>query len=166
MDLRSEVTAAHMQMEEMRKTLNDLVSKCRSADRVAANERDARVSMENQCSQQLERIRELERGIEQGADNIAELESRVQELRGVCYAAERGSIDAIVRQINRGDVVVDGVVLVQWDARAKTWTVVNAPDEHLSADVGQQLDLPRDKVQLVRVIMRDDAGSLIVSKLE
>lgn len=151
----------------------DLIARLReerdAAQQQIRAEQDMRTQLQAECAAHVTRIRQLEGGIEQGADHIASLELQVQTLQDDMdggAAASSAEITEIARQINSGAADVGDVVLVEWNGRH--WVVTNskgaggAQPTRLSAGVGDQLALDKEKVHLVRVVFRDDHGALVV----
>ena len=146
-----------------------------TAQQQARAEREARTQLDDECAAHTRRIRQLEDGIEQGADHIASLELQVQTMqddmmhRGAHHQHAADPVAEIARQVHSGAAEVGDVVLVQWTGRH--WVVVNSPPDprdqgggptRLSEGIVDQLDLDKDRLHLVRVVFRDDSGALVV----
>ena len=149
-----------------------------AAQQQARAEHDSRAQLDDDCAEHVRRIRQLEAGIEQGADHIASLELQVQTLHEDLMhrsAPPQSLVDPVAevaRQVNCGAAEVGDVVLLQWNGHH--WVVANSsPDPrdqrggptHLSEGIVDQLGLAKDRVHLVRVVYRDDAGALVVEEI-
>mmetsp|Transcript_31342 Transcript_31342/g.82136 ORF Transcript_31342/g.82136 Transcript_31342/m.82136 type:complete len:1162 (+) Transcript_31342:208-3693(+) len=103
------------------------------------------------CDEQVKRVVELEHGIAQGADTIADLQSQI----GALHGRIEDSVKFLADQIGGGSDAVhfDSAVLLQW--HGEKWSVLNCPDLHIADYIVDQLRLEKDTVHLVRVVQRE-----------
>lgn len=137
-------------------TVRLLRTQLEAANEEARQQADMLTTAHTEIVQLSDRVRDLERGITRGADEIAMLEAALQE-------ASASGVATVVDHINHGTVDVGHAALLQRvDGH---WTVVNCPDARLADDVGDQLELDEGRFHLVRVIYKDHDGALMVAPM-
>jgi len=159
-DLESEKYAMRLELLNLNNTIEGLRRTCDAATDGAARSEVRLTDKMEECDRLLNRIQELERGIHQGADDMAALQATISDLYHRCDV----TVANVAQDVNSGDARINSLVLLQWSGANGKWNVANAPHLRLAPGIEDQLVLDKTRVHLVRVVLRD-GNSVAVSRV-